>query len=96
MQIDDDVFFLSSEVPPLNIWAQVVHPPQSAALSASQQPGPFGEGPPVAVAVEVDEVDEDEVFVGGPRALLQAHFLTARSPPHFFFFFFFGFCFECC
>lgn len=44
--------------------------------------GPFGEGPPVAMAVVVDEVDEDEIFVGCPRALLQAHFLTARSPAH--------------
>jgi hypothetical protein len=85
VQLDDGVLLLLGEVAALDVRAQVVDPPEAAALAAAQQARLLGEGAPVAVAEALDVGDEDPVLLGRPRALVQTHLLAARSPPHCFF-----------
>jgi hypothetical protein len=38
MQLHNNALFMGSYLPPLQVWPQVIHPPQSAALSIPFQP----------------------------------------------------------
>jgi hypothetical protein len=51
VEVDDEVVFFLGEVAALEVGAQVVDPPQPAALAAAQQPRRLGERPPAAFAV---------------------------------------------
>lgn len=78
MKLNNEFVFFFSEIPSLQIRPQIIYPSQSATLSTSQQSGGFGEGAPVALAVNPDVVDEARVLFLGPSAFVCVSFLTAR------------------
>ena len=82
MEVDDEVVFLLREVAALEVGAQVVDPPQPAALPAALQPRRHGKRPPAALAVSPDVGDEPLVLLLGPCALVRVRLLAARRPPH--------------
>ena len=82
MELDDEVVFFLGEVAPLEVRAQVVDPPQPAALPAALQPRRIGKRPPAALAVGLDVGDEPLVLLLGPCALVRVRLLAARRPPH--------------
>ena len=79
---DDEFVFLLGEVAALEVWAEVVDPPEAAALAAAQQARRLGERPPSAFAVGLDVGDEPLVLLLGPGALVRVRLLAARRPPH--------------
>lgn len=83
MEIDDELLFLLGEQAPLDIGAEVVGPPEAAALAAAAEAGELGEGAPAALPVGDDEVDELPILIRSPRPLLHLLLVTARLPPHF-------------
>jgi hypothetical protein len=82
VELDDDVVLLLGEVAALEVGAQVVDPPEAAALAAAQQARGLGERPPAAFAVGLDVGDEPLVLLLGPGALVRVRLLAARRPPH--------------
>ena len=82
MQLDDEVVLVGGEVAALEVWAEVVDPPEAAALAAAQQARRLGERPPAAFAVGLDVGDEPLVLLLGPGALVRVRLLAARRPPH--------------
>ena len=78
MELDDELVFLLCEVAPLEVRAQVVDPPQPAALPAAQQPRCLRKRPPAALAVGLDVSDEALVLFLGPGTLVRVSLLAAR------------------
>jgi hypothetical protein len=82
VELDDGVLLLPGEVAALDVRAQVVDPPEPAALAAAQQAGLLGQRPPVAVAVALNVRHQDPVLLRRPGTPLEPHLLAARSTPH--------------
>lgn len=84
MEVNDGVLLFEREPAPLDVGPQIVRPPQPAALPAPLQPGILREGPPVAVAVPLDVVDQLLVLLRRPRAFLEPVLVATRRPSHLF------------
>ena len=85
MERDDVVLLLLREAAALEVGAEVVDPPEAAALAAAVQPGEPGDGAPAADAVPDDVVVELLVFLGRPQPLAVLRLgLLARLAPHRF------------
>lgn len=82
MKINDQLLLRLVEEAPLQVGAEVVGPAEAAALPAAAKAGQFGDGPPTALAIGEDEVNELLVFLGRPRALLHPELVTTRLPTH--------------
>jgi hypothetical protein len=82
VELDDDVVLLVGEVASLEVWPEVVDPPEAAALAAPLQPRRLGQRPPATFAVGLDVGDQTLVFLLGPCALVRVRLLAARRPPH--------------
>jgi len=82
MEINDELLLGSAEEATLEIRAEVVSPPQPAALSAAQQPCQFRHCSPAASAVCQDETEELLVLLCCPRPPLHPLLVTAGLPPH--------------
>jgi hypothetical protein len=82
MEINDELLLGSAEEATLEIRAEVVSPPQPAALAAAQQPCQFRHCSPAASAVCQDEADELLVLLCCPRPPLHPLLVTAWLPPH--------------
>lgn len=82
MKFDNKLIFFLGEVSAFEIRAQVVDPPETAALAAAEESGGLGEGAPATFAVGSDVSDKPFVFFFSPSALVGVSFLTARRPSH--------------
>uniref|UniRef100_A0A0A9GGI7 Uncharacterized protein n=1 Tax=Arundo donax TaxID=35708 RepID=A0A0A9GGI7_ARUDO len=85
MQADDRVLLLLREAAPLQVGAEVVDPPQPAALAAPLQPCELGHGAPAPDTVTDDVIVELLVFLGRPEPLAQLLLDSAaggRVPSH--------------
>nr|GMC78325.1 hypothetical protein BHM03_00060017 [Ipomoea batatas] len=82
VKFDNKLIFFLGEVSALEIRAQVVDPPETAALAAAEESGGFGEGAPATFAVGSDVSYKAFVFFFSPSALVGVSFLTARRPSH--------------
>lgn len=71
VQPDDVVLLLLREAAAPEVGAEVVEPPEAAALTAVVQPGQPGDGAPAADAVPNDVVVELLVFLGRPEPLAE-------------------------
>lgn len=75
---DNELVFFVGEVTTLQIWPQVVDPPQATALAAAQQAGCFGKGSPAAFAVALDVGDEALVLLLAPCPFVHVLALATR------------------
>nr|GMC87507.1 hypothetical protein BHM03_00060017 [Ipomoea batatas] len=82
VKFDNKLIFFLGEVSAFEIRAQVVDPPETAALAAAEESGGLGEGAPATFAVGSDVSDKPFVFFFSPSALVGVSFLTARRPSH--------------
>ena len=82
MELDDELVLLFREVAALEVGAEVVDPPEAAALAAAQEAGGLGQRAPATLAVRLDVRHEAVVLLLGPRALVGVRLLAARRPPH--------------
>uniref|UniRef100_A0A0A9F624 Uncharacterized protein n=1 Tax=Arundo donax TaxID=35708 RepID=A0A0A9F624_ARUDO len=71
MQADDGVLLLLREAAPLQVGAQVVDPPQPAALAAPLEPCELGHGAPAPDSVTDDVIVELLVFLRRPKPLAE-------------------------
>ena len=82
MQADDELVLVVGEVAALEVRAEVVHPPQPAALAAARQARRLGQRAPAPFPVRPDVRHQPLVLLLGPRALVRVRLLAARRPPH--------------
>nr|GMC83463.1 hypothetical protein BHM03_00060017 [Ipomoea batatas] len=82
VKFDNKLIFFLGEVSALEVRAQVVDPPETAALAAAEETGGLGEGAPATFAVGSDVSYKAFVFFFSPSALVGVSFLTARRPSH--------------
>jgi hypothetical protein len=73
VEVDDELVLLIRESTVLDVRAEVVGPPEAAALAALE-PGGLGEEAPAAVAVLLDVVYAELVLLQCPQA-------CSRRPP---------------
>lgn len=95
MEVNNKLFFSLIKEAALQVGAEVISPPEAAALAAAAEASELGDGPPAALAVSEDEIDQFLVFLGCPRPFLHTKLVTTWLPSHHFcagvFFFFFGY-----
>lgn len=82
MEFDDKVVFVESEIASLEIRAEIVDPPETAAFAAPEKTGGSRKRTPTTFAVGFDVRDELIVFFLGPSAFVRVVFLAARRPTH--------------
>jgi len=83
MEVDDELLLLRREPPPLDVGAEVVGPPEAAALAAAVEPRQFREVAPVAAAMLLYVLPQLIVLLRHPRALLHTGVgVAARRPSH--------------
>lgn len=82
MEVNDHFLFILGQKASLQVWPQVIGPPQPATLSTPQQSCKLGNSPPTALAMGEDEVDELLVLFSCPWPFLQSNFVTARLSSH--------------
>lgn len=93
MKIDDNFIFVAGEVSSFEIRPEIVNPPETAALAATEETGGSRERSPAAFAVGFDVRDESLVFFFSPSTFVHVFFLAAgRSSHGSFFLFLFLFC----
>jgi hypothetical protein len=82
VKLDDELVVVFGEVAALDVRAEVVHPPEPAALAAAQEARGLGQRAPAPLAVRLDVGDQALVLLLCPRALVRVRLLAARRPPH--------------
>ncbi|KAK4745800.1 hypothetical protein SAY87_012112 [Trapa incisa] len=78
MEVEDQALLLLGERPLLEVWPEVVGPPEAAALPAAGQAGVLLHSVPVALSVLPHVLHEDGVLSSRPWPLLQG-LLCRRS-----------------
>ena len=78
MEFDDEFIFFFSEVASLEIGAEVVDPPEAAALATPEKASGFGEGAPATLTMSSNVRYEPVIFFFGPCTFVCVCFLTAR------------------
>lgn len=71
VEAEDEELLVWGEGALLEVWAEVVGPAETAALSAACQPGVLLDSIPVALSVLPHVFHQDSVFRSRPRPLLQ-------------------------
>lgn len=56
MEAEDEIFFIGGDLAALDGRAEVVHPPEAAALAAAEESGALWEGSPAALAFFLDVI----------------------------------------
>eukprot|EP00252_Welwitschia_mirabilis_P016691 TRINITY_DN3696_c0_g1_i10.p1 TRINITY_DN3696_c0_g1~~TRINITY_DN3696_c0_g1_i10.p1 ORF type:complete len:149 (-),score=1.49 TRINITY_DN3696_c0_g1_i10:100-546(-) len=82
LQADDEIFLFLGEVSSLNVWSEIVHPPQSATLAASVQSCIKRHASPVTLAMATNVFSEDLIFFATPRPSFQPGLGAARCSSH--------------
>ena len=85
MKADDESLLVDGEVAALDVGAEVVGPPEAAALAAAVQAGGLGQAAPAAdvPAPPLDVLHQRPVLLLSPRPLLHSDVVAAaRRPPH--------------
>lgn len=82
MQLDNELILVVGEVATFKIRAEIVNPPETAALAATEKSGSLGEGAPAALAVSLDVGDEPVILFLSPGTLVSVSFLTTGRPTH--------------
>jgi hypothetical protein len=82
VEVDDELLLGVGEEAALEVGAEVVCPPEAAALAAAEQPGELRHGAPAAMAVGQDEAHQLLVLLRRPRPPLHPQLVAARLPPH--------------
>lgn len=82
MEVNDKLFLGSAEEATLEIRAEVVSPPQTAALATTKQPCQFRHRPPAASTMCQDEANELLVLLRCPWPSLHPLLVTARLSSH--------------
>ena len=82
MKLDDGLLFRVGEFPELEVRAEVVGPPEPAALPTSLKAGVLGNEAPVTGAMLCNVGRELVIFFRCPLTSLHIILLTAWNPPH--------------
>ena len=82
MKFDDEFIFFFSEIAAFEVRTEIVDPPETAALAASEKAGGFGERAPAAFAVSSNISYEAIIFFFGPCTFVCVSFFAARGPSH--------------
>lgn len=85
MEVNNKLFFSLIKEAALQVGAEVISPPEAAALAAAAEASELGDGPPAALAVSEDEIDQFLVFLGCPRPFLHTKLVTTWLSSHHFF-----------
>lgn len=56
MEAEDEIFFIGGDLAALDGRAEVVHPPEAAALATAEESGALWEGSPAALAFFLDVI----------------------------------------
>lgn len=78
MEFDDEIIFFEGEVSSLEIRAEIVNPPKTAAFAAAEKTGGSWKRAPTAFAVRFDVRDELIVFFFSPSSFVRVVLLAAR------------------
>jgi len=70
MEINNQLLFCFTKESPLQVWSEIISPPKPATLTAPSKAGQLRSGPPTALAIGEDEVDELLVLLSSPRPFL--------------------------
>lgn len=68
--MDDELLFVLGEPPPLDVRAEVVRPPEAAALATPVEARELRQPSPAPVAVLLNVVREQLILLRRPRPLL--------------------------
>jgi hypothetical protein len=82
MEVHNKLLLVCGEEATLEVRAEIVGPPQPAALATAQQPCQLRHCSPAAAAMCQDETDELLVLLCRPWPPLHLLLVTARLPPH--------------
>lgn len=77
MEAEDEVFFIRGDMASLDGGAEVVHPPEAAALPAAEEPRLLGQRPPPSFAFPLYVIRQQLVLLRRPRPSLQPHLAAA-------------------
>ena len=78
MKIDDNFIFVAGEVSSFEIRPQIVDPPETAALAATEETGGSRERSPASFAVFADVINEKLIFFFSPSSFVHVSFLATR------------------
>lgn len=82
VKIDDQLLFGFGEEASLKVGAEIVGPAEATALTAAAEACELGDGPPAALTIGENKIDELLVLFGRPGTLFNSKFVAARLPPH--------------
>lgn len=82
VKINDQLFLSLGKEASLEVRTEVVGPTEAAALTTAAEARELGDGPPAAVAIGENEVDELLVLLSRPWPFLHPKFVTTRLPSH--------------
>lgn len=83
MVVDDEPLLFILKLSSLDIWPEVVSPPEAAAFPAPVEAGELRELPPSPTAMLTDVIRQCLVLLRCPRPLLHSGVsVAARRPPH--------------
>lgn len=83
MKINDESILLFGEVTTLEAGPEIVDPPETTTLTASEETSHLREGAPTTFAVDLDVLDEALIFLLSPRSFVGVSLLAAWRSPHF-------------
>lgn len=76
MEVDDETVFFVGEAASFEVRSEVIDPPETAALAATEKSGGFRKGSPATFAVSIDVSFELFVFLFRPCSFVRVTFLT--------------------
>lgn len=78
VEAENEILLVGGDVAALDGWAEIVHPPEAAALPAAQQPSPLRQSTPPPLPFLLYVVRQQLVLLRRPWPPLQPHLAAAR------------------
>jgi hypothetical protein len=82
VEFDDELIFLLGEISTFEVGAEIVDPPETATLTATEKTSGFWERAPASLTVSSNISNQPLIFFFAPCSFVYVTFLTARGPSH--------------
>lgn len=82
VEFDDELIFLLGEISTFEVGAEIVDPPETATLTATEKTSGFWERAPASLTVSSNISYQPLIFFFAPCSFVYETFLTARGPSH--------------